>query len=121
MKFYAIFNCSYTQPSRKLLDFEVAIAGPGRKRNLGLTEEEVGRSVEVEGQSIDLKVSITEREKQGVKSDPFFSYKICTNVRKAIIFICINYYLIMMMFLCSSDVSPRPLVREVALRGLEEV
>ena len=91
MKFYAIFNFPHTQPSRKLLDFEVAIAGPGRKRNLGLTEE-VGRSVEVEGQSIDLKVSITEREKQGVKSDPYFSYKICTNVRIAILFNFIILY-----------------------------
>ena len=61
----------------------MAIAGPGKKRNLGLTEE-VGRSIEVEGQSIDLKVSITEREKQGVKSDPYFSYKICTDVSRSI-------------------------------------
>lgn len=69
------------QSSYRQLDFEVAIAGPGKKRNLGLTED-VGRSVEVEGQSIDLKVSIMEREKQGVKSDPYFSYKIGTDVRK---------------------------------------
>lgn len=117
MKFYAVFNFPHTQTSRKLLDFEVAIAGPGRKRNLGLTEEQVGRSIEVEGQSIDLKVSITEREKQGVKSDPYFSYKICTDVRMAVIYI---FYLVTML-LYTSDLSPCPLVREVALQGLEEV
>ena len=78
------------QNSRKLLDFEVPVAGPGKTRNLGLPEEgeEGGRSVEVEGQSIDLKVSITESEKQGVKSDPYFSYKICTNVRIT----CIQFF-----------------------------
>lgn len=55
------------------------VAGPGKKRILGLNTEE-GRSLEDEGQAIDLKVSITEREKQGIKSDPYFSYKICTDV-----------------------------------------
>lgn len=60
-----------------MLDFEVPVAGPGKKRTL---DKEEGGSIETEGQSIDLKVSITEREKQGVKQDPYFSYKICTDV-----------------------------------------
>ena len=63
-----------------MLDFEVPIAGPGKQRQLGSKEEGAGPLGD-EDQSIDLKVSIMEREKQGVKSDPYFSYKICTDVR----------------------------------------
>ncbi len=40
---------------------------------------------EEEGQDMDLKVSITEREKTEVKSEIFIRYKICTEVRGVVI------------------------------------
>lgn len=36
--------------------------------------------VKEEGQDRDLKVSIEEREKVGIKSDAYISYKVCTKV-----------------------------------------
>ena len=36
---------------------------------------------EYEGQDMDLKVEVTDREMVGVKSDAYITYKICTQVR----------------------------------------
>ena len=38
--------------------------------------------VKEEGQDRDLKVSIVEREKVGIKSDVYIQYKVCTEVRE---------------------------------------
>ena len=67
---------TYTQQqnTKKMLDFESPIAGPGKDRNVGALMEEVG-------QDVDLKVDIMERkEKMGSKTDLYVSYKICTDV-----------------------------------------
>ena len=78
--------CHILQDSKKIRDLETQIPGPGKKRDLyALGEGGGGDSYEGEGQAVDLKVAITEREKQGVKSDPYFSFKICTNVSKMLL------------------------------------
>ena len=56
----------------KKLDLESAVLGPGRKRNVSPPVEEL--------QFVDLKVSITDREKRGTKTDSYVAYKICTEV-----------------------------------------
>ena len=55
----------------KRLDLESPISGPGRRRNVAAVEEP---------DQTDLKVSITEREKHGTKTDTYVMYKICTDV-----------------------------------------
>ena len=55
----------------KRLDLESPISGPGRRRNVAAVEEP---------DHTDLKVSITDREKHGTKTDTYIMYKICTDV-----------------------------------------
>lgn len=60
----------------KRLDLECPIAGPGRRRNISPS------AAAEEEEFIDLKVTITDREKQGVKNDAFISYKVCTETTR---------------------------------------
>ena len=68
----------------KRLDLECPIAGPGRRRNVSpslVAEEE---------EFIDLKVTVTDREKLGVKNDAFISYKVCTEVSDAYMYVTLS-------------------------------
>jgi len=54
----------------KRLDLESAISAPGRRRNVAAVEEP---------DHSDLRVSITDREKHGTRTDSHITYKICTD------------------------------------------
>ena len=69
----------YSRTEAKRLDLECPIAGPGRRRNVSPS------AAAEEEEHMDLKICITDREKQGVKSDAFITYKICTEVSSAFI------------------------------------
>lgn len=59
----------------KRLDLESAISAPGRRRNVAAVEEP---------DHSDLRVSITDREKHGTRTDSHITYKICTDVSSVV-------------------------------------